>query len=500
MQSEREHTPDLISRYLVDVADYPLNSSSEGQSGRRAIPLENFQRIVTTAEVIADFLTSALAVYAAYFVYLSLGVGKAQHYPLSDLTVLSCAVGFLVVVLFERDSAYEGCTSLLRIRETERSLRIPCTALLLTFPVSFLAGHSFSRGGFICAAILLPAALLLQKNLFFSALQSLHVKGYGVQRVVIYGGGYTGRRILTALANSPRLGFFPVSAVDDDPALHGLEIHELGYRRKHSIAIHGGPATADYLKSVDCDMLIIAIPSLSPEAVLVAVEAANQANATVALVPDRLHLNNRVTTSVDLDGLLLSVSNDLKESWNYRITKRAFDFVVAAVLLMLLAPLLGLLSILIKLDSAGPVFFQQERVGKNGQKFNIFKLRSMRVDAPKYAISPDEAQDSRITRIGRLLRRTSMDELPQLLNVLRGEMSLVGPRPEMAFITEQYNLIQRQRLQVMPGITGLWQISADRNFHIHESPEYDMYYIRNRGFFLDLSILIHTAIFAARGI
>jgi lipopolysaccharide/colanic/teichoic acid biosynthesis glycosyltransferase len=111
-----------------------------------------------------------------------------------------------------------------------------------------------------------------------------------------------------------------------------------------------------------------------------------------------------------------------------------------------------------------------------------------------------QANDRRITRFGRFLRRTSLDELPQLLNVLRGEMSLVGPRPEMPFLVEEYDTSQRERLRVTPGITGLWQLSADRALPIHENLGYDLYYIRSRGFFLDLAILIHTGFFAMRGI
>jgi len=124
----------------------------------------------------------------------------------------------------------------------------------------------------------------------------------------------------------------------------------------------------------------------------------------------------------------------------------------------------------------------------------------MNVDSPKYDFSPQASDDPRITRVGRFLRRTSLDELPQLLNVLKGDMSLVGPRPEMPFIVEQYSPIHRQRLQVTPGITGLWQLSADRAFLIHENIQYDLYYIRNRSFFMDLAILLHTVVFAMRGV
>jgi lipopolysaccharide/colanic/teichoic acid biosynthesis glycosyltransferase len=119
---------------------------------------------------------------------------------------------------------------------------------------------------------------------------------------------------------------------------------------------------------------------------------------------------------------------------------------------------------------------------------------------PSTTFLQKETEDPRITPVGRFLRRTSLDEMPQLFNVLKGDMSLVGPRPEMPFIVEKYNAVQRQRLQVKPGVTGLWQISADRAFLIHENIQYDLYYIRHRGFFMDFAIFLNTAIFAMRGI
>ena len=116
----------------------------------------------------------------------------------------------------------------------------------------------------------------------------------------------------------------------------------------------------------------------------------------------------------------------------------------------------------------------------------------MKVDAPKYATTPKNSQDPRITRVGRFLRKTSLDELPQLFNVMKGEMSLVGPRPEMPFIVEQYNDLHKQRLNVKPGITGLWQISADRRLAIHENMDYDIYYIYNQNLLLDIVIILRT--------
>jgi lipopolysaccharide/colanic/teichoic acid biosynthesis glycosyltransferase len=180
--------------------------------------------------------------------------------------------------------------------------------------------------------------------------------------------------------------------------------------------------------------------------------------------------------------------------------KRAVDIVLALTAIVLLAIPCALAALLIWLTSPGPVIFQQLRVGHRGRLFFLYKFRSMFVDSPAYAFSPKTGFDSRITAVGRLLRRTCFDEVPQLWNVLRGEMSLVGPRPEMPFIVGRYTPLEHQRLAVKPGITGLWQLSGDRGRLIHENLEYDLYYLRHRNLFMDFAVLLHTLVFAARGI
>jgi len=179
-----------------------------------------------------------------------------------------------------------------------------------------------------------------------------------------------------------------------------------------------------------------------------------------------------------------------------RGVKRMFDLILSGMLLFFLLPLFAVLALLIRRDSPGPVFFKQTRVGKGGRLFPMYKFRTMYVETPSYGFSPRSSDDSRITVLGRLLRKTSLDELPQLWNVIRGEMSLVGPRPEMPFIVEQNDTeLYRQRLLVKPGITGVWQISGDRTREIHENISYDIFYIENRSILLDVIILIRTVIF-----
>jgi lipopolysaccharide/colanic/teichoic acid biosynthesis glycosyltransferase len=272
----------------------------------------------------------------------------------------------------------------------------------------------------------------------------------------------------------------------------------MGYRRRHSVPVRSGPITPELLNVLQCNVLILALPNLSPESRNSALHAAQQAGVKPVFLSG-LELQKQLSTrSIDLDGFSLTVTEESSGAWFYTITKRILDFLASIFLLILTAPVLFILALIIKLDSPGPALFVQTRVGRNGELFNIYKFRSMYTNAPRYDVSPVTSHDLRVTRVGRFIRRMSLDELPQLVNVLLGNMSLVGPRPEMPFIVQEYTPEHRQRLQVIPGITGLWQLSADRACPIHQNIEYDLYYLRNRGFFLDMAILIHTLFFAAR--
>jgi lipopolysaccharide/colanic/teichoic acid biosynthesis glycosyltransferase len=204
--------------------------------------------------------------------------------------------------------------------------------------------------------------------------------------------------------------------------------------------------------------------------------------------------------SDDVHPLLLISSPRPVAPFHYLVAKRTADLIVSSLLLVLLAPVLFLIALLVRLDSPGPALFIQKRVGRDGNLFDIYKFRSMYTNAPKYSFSPTSSSDPRITRCGKFLRLVSLDELPQLINVFLGNMSLVGPRPEMPFIVQHYGAEQRQRLRVTPGITGLWQLSAGRSFPIHDNIEYDLCYIQNRSFFLDMAILIQTLFAVSRGV
>lgn len=172
--------------------------------------------------------------------------------------------------------------------------------------------------------------------------------------------------------------------------------------------------------------------------------------------------------------------------------KYLLDFVAAFFLILIFAPLMILISILIKLSSRGPIFFSHKRVGINNKLFVIHKFRSLHIDTPSYSEKPDSTEDVRITAVGKWIRKTSLDELPQLFNVIKGEMSLVGPRPEMPFLAENYEDWENQRHLVRPGMTGLWQLSPRRRGSIREGIPVDLEYIENLSLWNDFKILLRT--------
>jgi lipopolysaccharide/colanic/teichoic acid biosynthesis glycosyltransferase len=168
------------------------------------------------------------------------------------------------------------------------------------------------------------------------------------------------------------------------------------------------------------------------------------------------------------------------------------DVIVAVILLVLFALPMIVFAVWIRLDSRGPALFRHLRIGKGGVPFQMLKFRTMFTDAQPYAIAPADPEDPRVTRAGKWLRRFSFDEFPQLINVLLGHMSMVGPRPEMPFLVEQYEEWQRRRLDVKPGVTGLWQIVGRKNLPLALNLEYDFYYIKNQSLFFDMVILLKT--------
>ncbi len=325
----------------------------------------------------------------------------------------------------------------------------------------------------------------------------LHVQP---RRVLILGAGEVARKLAGQINQMPGLGLHLVGFLDDD-----------WQRQADHADIHGSlDITRRVVAEKEVDDVVIALPRSEHQRLTEVVSTLHDLPVRVWIIPDYFSLTLHRAQVEDFAGIPMLDLRAPALSEYQRMTKRAFDLTLSLLLLPFALPLIGLISLAIRLDSPGPVFYSARRIGENGRLFNMLKFRTMVQNAEqllKQVAWQDEnghilykrRDDPRVTRVGRILRRTSLDELPQLFNVLRGEMSLVGPRPEMPELVEKYDLWQRRRFCVPQGVTGWWQVNgrSDKPMHLHT--EEDLYYVQNYSLWLDLQILIRTVWAVLRG-
>ena len=285
-----------------------------------------------------------------------------------------------------------------------------------------------------------------------------------------------------------------VGFVDDAPSVdHHIPAPFLGSMRE----------IASIIRENQIELVVIALPENRTSEANELVFKLEALEVRVYLIPDMVSmavLNAEVERFGDL--VIIGIREPAIQG-HRRITKRILDLAASILILSVTWPLLIVIWIAIRMDSQGPTLFMAKRVGENGKIFDMYKFRTMFVDAATHqAEVTAETEDGhkiykikddpRVTKVGKWLRRWSLDELPQLFNVIKGEMSLVGPRPEQPFITQEYDHWQWQRLLVPPGVTGWWQVSGRSDLPMHLNTQYDIYYVRNFSLFLDLKILFKT--------
>lgn len=443
------------------------------------------------APPVADLLAAAICTLLVY------SLSSSAALPLRQRTIVSIVVG--IVAAFSRAQRQESSIcNLIQIRETEAILRSAVLSQFAFLCVNILLGKHLHAWAYALSVVAMASSMMLMRGVITRLLRRLNVAGYGADPVVIYGHSDTTKQIATAMLRSPSCGLHPVAMIHDD----SLRPADRMFRSKDgfckSIPVSNGPLTFAKLNSFQCNLLILAAPHLSQNEIATTRNIARECGAPVAVVSAALESEDPLE-QIEIDGLHLVTGMRTVSAWHSDLLKRAMDVTIALFLIVLGSPIFLLIALCIKLDSRGPILFVQKRVGRNGDLFSIFKFRSMYVDSPMYEPSPTEPTDPRITRLGRLLRRTGLDETAQLLNVLLGHMSLVGPRPEMPFLVERHIRQHRPRLQAIPGITGLWQLSTDRAYPIHQNTHYDLFYVRNRTCCMDAAILLHTLLYAMRG-
>lgn len=345
--------------------------------------------------------------------------------------------------------------------------------------------EAYSRVMLLVVFVCIMFLNIVQRAAMFRLLSRLHERGIGNVNVVIFGTGPLARRLQQKLKLFPTLGYNFVGYLERAPDRRADQVG--GWQ------VLGSEQDLDHLKDRhQIRQVIVAKPELEEDELITLCRKFEDYGIRYQVVPRLYHFYSRRFSVETLDSVPLITPQALPMRPVYNFSKRAMDVVVAGFVLLLAAPLMLVIAAIIKRESPGPVFFTQYRRGAYNRSFRIFKFRTMYDDMCGDAITPQTSRDPRITPTGRFLRKTSLDELPQLWNVVRGDMSLVGPRPEMPFIVEDYDELQMMRLDVKPGLTGLWQVSEARKSPIHENVDYDLYYIENQSVFLDLTIFIMT--------
>jgi exopolysaccharide biosynthesis polyprenyl glycosylphosphotransferase len=369
------------------------------------------------------------------------------------------------------------------------------SVLLIVVFFFFYQFYSFSRLVFAYSAALLVLYLSLARLGWRFWWSVLRKAGVGVTRIIIVGAGEGGRALMRHVVAQPELGYQVQGFVDDDPE-----------RQKDIGRLRALGNTADIprlVRELAIDKVIITLPWNAQRKTLDIIQACQKLGVEFRIVPDLFQVSLTQVSFDEIKGVpLIGLAEPSLKGVNFAY-KRAFDIAVSVLVLIPMAPIIALVALLIKLDSPGPVIFKQKRVGRGGKLFEVFKFRSMRTgaeteieqlqehneaDGPLFKIR----NDPRVTRFGRFLRKSSLDEFPQMWNVLKGDMSLIGPRPALPDEVAQYQEWHRKRLEAPPGLTGLWQVSGRSDTTFDEMMLLDIFYVERWSPMLDLMILLRT--------
>jgi exopolysaccharide biosynthesis polyprenyl glycosylphosphotransferase len=462
---------------------------------------DRYRRWSTLLLALADITLINVAFGIAYYMRYELqwirAVAEAYYVPFRAYVPVSLLLTVILLIVFKVEGLYDqrrGSSWLDEVYTIFTSSLIGIAIMIFLF---FLYRANFySRLIFLYALLLIVLFLSASRLLERRARGYLRRHGIGADRVLIVGAGEVGRAIMRSILARPELGYQPFGFVDDDPKKLGNDIGPF----------KAAGSTADLpviLKEHAPDEVIISLPWLSHRKVLKIIGDCERQGIQARFVPDLFHMSLSQVNIDQINGIpLIGMKQPSLRGWKVAL-KRTLDVGISLAALTVLAPLLLLIALAIRLDSPGPVLFKQTRLGRGGKPFTFYKFRSMRDQAEQELMelaALNEAEgpifkikdDPRCTGPGRILRRFSLDELPQLVNVLRGDMSLVGPRPPLPLEVEQYEEWHFERLSIPSGITGLWQVMGRSDLTFDEMVMLDLFYAENWSLWLDFKIILRT--------
>lgn len=438
-----------------------------------------------------------VALDAAALCLLWLGVWRLRRAldplaaaPINDLdnylrALPGLLVGWLVVLAFYGHYAHRERVS--SLNQVSRVIKASLWLLWVNVFFAYFLYRSLELGRSIvlASAVAFLVWLYVSRSILRLLKSRSLARGEGARRALVVGATPLGRRVIEHLKDHPEIGFRVAGCVrTGGDAENGMA----------EVPVLGGLADlGDLIARHGIDEVFWADPTTPGDEVLNTVVEHERSGAEFKFVSDdffRVMSGDAILDSVE--GIPVTRLGTGRLSTFDAWVKRALDLVVVIGLAPLWVPTWLVIALVIWIEDGRPVLFVHRRVGLDGREFRLLKFRTMRVETDPYAPAPTDPGDPRVTRVGRFLRRTSLDELPQFWNVLVGDMSMVGPRPEMPFLVAKYAEWQRARLDVKPGLTGLWQVVGRKNLPLEWNIEYDLWYVRNRTFLMDVEILFKT--------
>lgn len=475
----------------------PIMTAPSPQKKNRAESV--ITALLDVALAVGDLIALNISFVAAYFLRYILEIGGEipGEYDVSypDYVPVQIAMSGIMLITFLLKGQYRLPRNSSIVGEFSSVLSATSIGVMILFAtVSMTKYPASSRALFIYFWLLAMVSVGFARILHKLLTVSFQRRGIGLKRILVVGGeNDLGRRIMHSIATERSVDARVIGFVDL------VKANDFG-RFKYLGTIKDIP---QIVRQYRVDQIVIALPAASHDQMLKIIDLCEKERVQFRVVPDLYQMRlNRVDVET-VNGIpLIAVSQVQIKGWNL-LVKRVVDVTVAICVLTVFSPLLALIALSIKLDSPGPVLFRQTRIGKGGSRFTCYKFRSMRKDAEEQLpqlMALNEAsgpifkirEDPRMTRVGKFLRRTSLDELPQLINVLKGEMSLVGPRPPIPHEVAKYEDWHMRRLEASPGMTGLWQVSGRSEIPFDEMVMLDIYYIENWSLAMDLKILLRT--------
>ncbi len=448
-----------------------------------------FQRFYTSIKIATDVAVLALAFALAYATRFY--VLQAPIPPWGDSLVSLILVLIIFPVTFHQTRLYATNRSRTHIEEVFEIFKAMIMGTLIIVALTYFVRERYSR---LTLAIFVVYAFVLvsvTRLAFRQTLNELRRRGYNLRSILLIGAGELGQRVIETIDNHRELGFRITGIVSRDPNKVGSKVQDI------PVVGHVGEIDS-VLNGRRVDQVLIALPIEEAPLLKGLMEQLALRTVDVRIVPDLYQYITIYGGLEEFGGLpIISLQGGPLHGWNL-VAKRVFDVLISLLAVVLIAPLMLAIAVLVKATSRGPVLFRQERMGMDGKTFDMLKFRTMYIDSEAAGVQMARRDDPRRTPLGRFLRRTSLDELPQIFNVLRGEMSLVGPRPERpVFIEEFKRQVPKYHLRhkVKAGITGWAQINGLRGrTSIQKRIEYDLYYIENWSLILDIKILLRTAL------